>query len=149
MINFLVPPFSKIACFNTRNDLLTDLLGDFRDEVKENKAAEAIAKCSALAVAKGYKLFALGQNGRCRSGPKAQDEYHAGTTTKDANCPQGIGSGNRIAVYTFGESSNISKFYPISKHPKLVWRMRGAVDFFLANFKVFGDRMKHAFECLI
>ena len=35
-------------------------------------------------------------------------------------------------------------FHAISKH-----RERGAVEFFLTNFKVFGNRMKHYLECLM
>lgn len=104
--NFLifpvVPTFSKIACFNTGRHLLTDVLGDFRDDVSQNKAGEAIGKCSELAFEKGYKFFALGYNGRCRSGPEAQNEYHSDASTSDANCPNGIGTHNHIAAYTFG-----------------------------------------------
>ena len=99
----LVPSFSKIACFNTDNNLLPDVLGDFRDEVSQNKATEAIGECSELAFEKNYKFFALGYNGRCRSGANAKEEYHKKTSTKDTNCPNGIGNGKRIVVYTFGK----------------------------------------------
>ena len=140
IIYFLVPPFIRIACFNTANNLLTDTLGDFRNMVKQNKAAEVIAKCSELAIAKGYKFFALGYSGKCRSGPKARDEYHAKPSTKDSKCPNGIGSGNRIAVYTFGESSNISNTrkrvsYDF-KTSNIGLKIRGAAEFFLTNFGV-------------
>jgi len=99
--NCQVPSFSRIACFNTYDDFLPDVLGDFREEVKQNKAAEVISKCSELAFEKNYKFFALGYNGRCRSSPNARDEYHNKSSTSDANCPNGIGIDKRIVAYTF------------------------------------------------
>ena len=90
--------------------------------MNQNKAQEAIDKCSELAFDKSYKFFALGYNGKCQSGPKARDEYHKKPATKDTNCPNGIGIGKRIVVYTFGKFScidpctkieNIKTFVPI------------------------------------
>ena len=98
-----MPFFSKIACFNTANNFLPDVLGDFRDQVSENKYEEVISACSELAFEKDYKFFALGYGGRCRSGPNARDDYHNMTAIDDLNCPNGIGIGRRIVVYTFGE----------------------------------------------
>ena len=99
-----VPSFSKIACFNTENNFLPDELGDFRNQVKKNKYEEVISACSELAFEKNYKFFALGYNGRCRSGPNARDEYHNKTTANEVKyCPNGIGIDKRIVVYTFGE----------------------------------------------
>ena len=40
-------------------------------------------------------------------------------------------------------------FHPISKHREVVEKKKGAAEFFLTNFKVFGYQMKHPFECLI
>ena len=79
------------------------MLGDFRDLVNENKAQEAISACAELAFDKSYKFFALGYNGKCRSGPNARDEYHIKGSTSDTNCPNGIGIDKRIVVYTFGK----------------------------------------------
>ena len=99
----LVPSFSKIACFNTESSILPDLLGDFRDLVTVDKSQEAISACAELAFGKSYKFFALGYNGKCRSGPNARSEYHIKGSTKDTNCPNGIGIDKRIVVYTFGK----------------------------------------------
>ena len=110
-----VPAFSRIACFNTASNLLPDVLGDFNNEVNQNKAQEAIDKCSELAFDKSYKFFALGYNGKCRSGPKAREQYHSKPAIKDANCPNGIGTGKRIDVYTFGKFPCI---YPCIKIEK-------------------------------
>ena len=107
-----MPSFSKIACFNTASNLLPDVLGDFRDEVSQSNAQEAIDKCSELPFDKSYKFFALGYNGQCRSGPKAREQYHSKPAIKDTNCPNGIGIGRRIVVYTFGKFSCI---YPCVK----------------------------------
>ena len=98
-----MPSFSRIACFNTRSSLLPDVLGDFRDLVNENKAQEAISACAELAFDKSYKFFALGYNGKCRSGPNARHEYHIKGSISDTKCPNGIGIDKRIAVYTFGK----------------------------------------------
>ena len=98
-----MPSFSKIACFNTVSGYLTDVLGDFRVQVQQNRFEEVISSCSELAFDKGYRFFALGYNGRCRSGPNAVDEYHAKSSATDANCPNGIGIDKRIVVYTFGK----------------------------------------------
>ena len=101
---FSVPSFSRIACFNTGNSFLPDVLGDFTQEVKQGRAQEVIGKCAELAFQKNYKFFALGYNGRCRSGPNARNEYHNMTTANEVKyCPNGIGIDKRIVVYTFGE----------------------------------------------
>ena len=100
---FLVPSYSKIACFNTGSSSLPDILGDFKSQVAENKHQGVISACAELAFDEGYKFFALGYNGICRSGPNARDDYHKESATSDNNCPNGIGINNRIAVYTFGE----------------------------------------------
>ena len=98
-----MPSFSRIACFNTGSSLLPDVLGDFRDLVNEKKSQEAISACAELAFDKSYTFFALGYNGKCRSGPNARDEYHSKSSTSDKNCPNGIGIDKRIVVYTFGK----------------------------------------------
>ena len=95
--------FRKIACFNTKNEYLPDELGDFRDKVKRNKHHEVIYRCAEIAFDKNYKFFALGYNGRCRSGANAQHEYHKVSSANEQKCPHGIGRDKRIAVYTFGE----------------------------------------------
>ena len=100
---FLVPAFSKIACFNTGSSYLSDVLGDFKSQVADKKHQVVISTCAELAFDKGYQFFALGYNGLCRSGPNARDEYHKEGATSDNNCVNGIGINKRIAVYTFGE----------------------------------------------
>ena len=100
---FSVPKFREIACFNTGSSLLSDILGDFKSQVADEKHQEVIGACAELAFDKGYKFFALGYNGVCRSGPNARDEYHKEGATSDSNCPNGIGINKRIAVYTFGK----------------------------------------------
>ncbi|RMX48625.1 hypothetical protein pdam_00008003 [Pocillopora damicornis] len=97
--NCQVPKFREIACFNTGSSLLSDILGDFKSQVADEK--QVIGACAELAFDKGYKFFALGYNGVCRSGPNARDEYHKEGATSDSNCPNGIGINKRIAVYTF------------------------------------------------
>ena len=108
-----VPPFNRIACFNTAPGLLTDILGNFKLEVTQNHAKEAIEKCSELAFEKNYTFFALGYNGMCRSGPNARNQYYIKGPTNDNHCPNGIGFERRIVVYTFGKlrvpSSVLSK----------------------------------------
>ena len=101
---FSVPPFSKIACFNTGSSFLPDILGDFKSQVENNKQQEVISACAELAFDKGYRFFALGYNSLCRSGTNVRDEYHKEGATSDNNCPNGIGVNKRIAVYTFGKS---------------------------------------------
>lgn len=98
-----MPSFSKIACFETANSLLSDKLGDFRDLVKDNKIQQAISACAELAFGKSYKFFALGYEGLCRSGLDARQQYHSKPSVSDKNCPNGIGIKNRIEVYTFGK----------------------------------------------
>lgn len=82
--------------------MLKDYLGVFKDEVNQNKISEAIGKCAELAFDKSYRFFALGDNGRCRSGQNAKEEYFIKGSTSETNCPKGIGVYRRISVYTFG-----------------------------------------------
>ena len=98
-----MPFYSKIACFNTQSKLLPDELGDFRNLVNDKKAQQAIGACAELAFGKNYRFFALGYNGKCRSGLNTRDEYHKLGSTSDTNCPNGIGFNKRIVVYTFGK----------------------------------------------
>ena len=100
---FPVPSFSKIACFETSSKLLPDVLGDFRDLVKDNKFQQAISACAELAFDKSFKFFAVGYHGICRSGPNARQQYHSKRSISDKNCPNGIGIDKRIEVYTFGK----------------------------------------------
>ena len=79
------------------------MLGDFRNLVKEGRSEKSISACAELAFGRSYKFFALGFNGMCRSGPNARQQYHTRGSTKDINCPNGIGIDKRIAVFTFGK----------------------------------------------
>ena len=40
-------------------------------------------------------------------------------------------------------------FPPISKHREVGWKNKEQPSVFLTNFKVFGNRRNHSFECLI
>jgi len=99
----LVPSFTRIACFNIGSNLLPDVLGDFKNLVKQGRSKESISACAELAFGRSYKFFALGFNGICRSGPNARQQYHIKGSTKEINCPNGIGIDKRIAVFTFGK----------------------------------------------
>ena len=105
VFTFSVPTFSEIACFETSTKLLPDVLGDFRDLVKDNKFQQAISECAELAFDKSYKFFALGYHGICRSGPNARQQYHSKRSLSDMKCPNGIGIDKCIDVYTFGKFS--------------------------------------------
>ena len=62
-----------------------------------------------------------------------------------------------ISTKLIMQRNNSSEEYKWTKHECFIrypntekWlRKRGAAEFFLTNFKVFGYRMKHPFECLI
>ena len=112
-----MPSFTKITCFETASSLLPDVLGDFRDIVRDKEFQQAISACAELAFGKSYKFFALGYSGICRSGPNARQQYHSKRSVTDKNCPNGIGIDKRIAIYTFGKFTlgNISK-----QHWKLI-----------------------------
>jgi len=117
---FAVPSFSKIACFETSSKLLPDVLGDFRDLVKDNKFQQAISTCAELAYDKSYKFFALGYHGICRSGPNARQQYHSKRSVSDKNCPNGIGIDKRIEVYTFGKFSLLNCCHSMVIENKLI-----------------------------
>jgi len=61
-----------------------------------------VKKCAKLAHARDYKLFALGQNGVCLSGPDTSSRYHNSGTSR-AYCKDGIGMGNSMFVYALGK----------------------------------------------
>ena len=99
----LVPSFTKIACFNIGSNLRQDVLGDLTHLVKQDKFIESIRACAELAFSRSYQFFALGDNGLCWSGPNARQRYYIKGSTKETNCPNGIGKEKRIAVFTFGK----------------------------------------------
>ena len=101
--HILVPSFTRIACFNIGSNVLPDVLGDLTYLVKQDRLQESISACAELAFGRSYKFFALGFNGICRSGPNARQQYHIKGSTKETNCPNGIGIDKRISVFTFGK----------------------------------------------
>ncbi|KAL9986875.1 hypothetical protein ACROYT_G001084 [Oculina patagonica] len=92
------PPEIQVACF-IGADNLEEVLGDFTKEIKWDNTNEVVKKCAKLAHAKDYKLFALGQNGLCLSGPDTRRKYYI-SGTYGAYCRDGIGMGNSMFVYT-------------------------------------------------
>ena len=91
----------KVACF-IYADQLTELR-DFTGEVNRDNTNKVVKACAALAKAKDYKLFALGKNGVCLSGPDMKKKYHV-EGSLSAECNHGIGIGNNnMFVYSLGK----------------------------------------------
>jgi len=97
----IAPPEIQVACF-IGADNLQEVLGDFTNEIKWDNTNEVVKKCAKLAHARDYKLFALGQNGLCLSGPDTSNRYHNSGTSR-AYCKGGIGMGDSMFVYALGE----------------------------------------------
>lgn len=106
--SFIAPPEIQIACF-IGADNLQEVLGDLTKEIKWDNTNEVVKKCAKLTDAKDYKLFSLGQNGRCLSGPDTSNRYHI-SGTYGAYCKDGIGMGNSMFVYALGKYS-VGRFY--------------------------------------
>ena len=98
------PPEIEIGCFN--GNPLKEVLGDLTNEVDWEHTDVVERKCAQLAHDKGYKYFALGNNGICYSGAKAQTEYFSQGVASQLDCMNGIGRDNHIFVYTLGEYTN-------------------------------------------
>ena len=90
-----------MACFIGADDL-QEVLGDFTKEIEWKNTNKVVKKCAKLAHAKKYKLFALGQNGLCLSGPDTSHRYHI-KGTSGAYCKDGIGIQNSTFVYSLGK----------------------------------------------
>ena len=97
----IAPPEIQIACF-IGADNLHEVLGDLTKEIKWDNTNEVVKKCAKLAHARDYKLFALGQNGLCLSGPDTSKRYYI-SGTSGAYCKDGIGMGNSMFVYALGK----------------------------------------------
>lgn len=104
----IAPPEIQVACF-IGADNLQEVLGDLTKEIKWDNTNEVVKKCAKLTDAKDYKLFALGQNGRCLSGPDTSNRSHI-SGTYGAYCKDGIGMGNSMFVYALGKYS-VGRFY--------------------------------------
>lgn len=98
---FIAPPEIQIACF-IGADNLQEVLGDLTNEIKRDNTNAVVKKCAKLADARDYKLFALGQDGLCLSGPDTSNRYHI-SGTSGAYCEDGIGMGNSMFVYALGK----------------------------------------------
>ena len=90
----------EVACF-IGVDNLEEVIGDFTENFRWENSSEVVKKCTKLAHAKNYKLFALGKNGLCLSGPNTDHRYYI-SGTFGAECRNGIGIGNSIFVYALG-----------------------------------------------
>ena len=90
-----------MACFFGADNLV-EVLGDFTNEIQWDNTNEVVKKCARLAHAKDYKLFALGKDSLCLSGPNARHRYYI-SGTYGAKCREGIGTGNSMFVYTLGK----------------------------------------------
>lgn len=99
--SFIAPPEIQIACF-IGADNLQEVLGDLTNEIKRDNTDEVVKKCAKLADARDYKLFALGQDGLCLSGPETSNRYHI-SGTSGAYCEDGMGMGNSMFVYALGK----------------------------------------------
>lgn len=91
-----------MACF-IGADNLVEVLGDFTNEIQWDNTNKVVKKCAKLAHARNYKLFALGKDGLCLSGPNTRHRYYISGTYR-AKCREGIGIGNSMFVYTLGKS---------------------------------------------
>lgn len=99
--SFIAPPEIQIACF-IGADNLQEVLCDLTNEIKRDNTNEVVKKCAKLADARDYKLFALGQDGLCLSGPDTSNRYHI-SGTSGAYCEDGMGMGNSMFVYALGK----------------------------------------------
>ena len=92
----------RVACFRGASNL-EEKLDDFSSKIKSaNDTYDVVEKCAKLARAKHYKMFALGKDGLCLSGPATHNKYHI-SGTKGAECKDGIGKGDSMFVYSLGK----------------------------------------------
>ena len=98
-----MPSFADIACFKTPKSGLKEVLASHNNNFDPSKAKKYIYECGELAFEKGYSHFAVGDQGSCLSGGRAENEYYEKGGSDLTNCKNGIGSKSSIEVYTFGE----------------------------------------------
>ena len=96
----IAPPEIQVTCFNGA-DNLQEVLADFTNEIQWDNTNEVVKKCAQLAHSKDYKIFALGQNGLCLSGPDTRHRYYI-NGVDGAYCKDGVGMGNSMFVYALG-----------------------------------------------
>ena len=72
-------------------------LGELKDQIV------TVAKCAEHVHRKGYRFFAMGQNGMCYSGPGAGETYFRYGPAAKTKCVKGVGKKGAAFVYTFGE----------------------------------------------
>ena len=93
----------RVACFRDASNLEEEL-DDFRSKFNlAHDTYDVVEKCAELALAKHYKMFALGKDGLCLSGTDTQNKYHISGTANRADCKDGIGKGNSMFVYSLGK----------------------------------------------
>ena len=93
----------RVACFKGASNLV-EKLDDFSSKIKSaNDTYDVVEKCAKLARAKHYKMFALGKDGLCLSGPATHNKYYISGAAKGADCKDGIGKGDSMFVYSLGK----------------------------------------------
>ena len=93
----------RVACFKGASNL-EEKLDDFSSKIKSaNDTYDVVENCAKLARAKHYKMFALGKDGLCLSGPATHNKYYISGAAKGADCKDGIGKGDRMFVYSLGK----------------------------------------------
>ena len=94
----------RVACFRGAHNLQEEL-HDFTSEIKLGTADiyDVVENYSELARAKHYKMFALGKDGLCLSGPATHNKYYISGAAKRADCKDGIGEGDSMFVYSLGK----------------------------------------------
>ena len=93
----------RVACFKGASNL-EEKLDDFSSKIKSaNDTYDVVEKCAKLARAKHYKMFALGKDGLCLSGPATHNKYYISGAAKGADCKDGIGKRDSMFVYSLGK----------------------------------------------
>ena len=93
----------RVACFKGASNL-EEKLDDFSSKIKSaNDTYDVVEKCAKLARAKHYKMFALGKDGLCLSGPATHNKYYISGAAKGTDCKDGIGKGDSMFVYSLGK----------------------------------------------
>jgi len=104
-----VSSFYKIGCFNYKKRVIPELLQDLSGQLNFDNTEPAVLKCAELAQERGYRFFALGPNGKCYSGPKADEQYFRYGSASKVKCVNGAGKSGATFIYTFDPLPNYEK----------------------------------------
>ena len=102
MAFFPAPPELEIGCF--RGNPLSEQLADFTADLDWQHTDVLARKCAQLSHNKGYKYFALGNNGVCSSGANAKTEYFKNGGARLSDCLNGVGNKKSIFAYSLGKA---------------------------------------------